>query len=128
MIVRHSVTSRERLRRSCIYAIAAVVGSSVCVFVIVLLGSKPATQNAETGFLDIAAYILGFPLLLGWVVSTGIFGSLGSCATPGQILGVFLTPVISFPIDAGLIFATWEFFHRKASRDLESDDVLHINR
>ena len=123
-----SVTAMQRLRRSCIYALIAVAVSSISVFVLLVLGSKPATQNARIGILDISAYILGFPLLLGWVINTGIFGSLGSCATPGQLLGVFLTPVTSLVIDTGLIFTVSEFFHRKTSRTLESDNLLHINR
>jgi len=120
------MTSMGRFKRSCVYGIAVVVASTVSVFILVALGSKADGQNSGTGVFDIASYVLGFPLLLGWIVSTGIFGPLGSCATPTQILGVFLTPVIGIPIDACLIFAVWEVFHRKASRGLQSGSVLHI--
>jgi hypothetical protein len=120
------MTSMGRLRRSCIYATGAVVASTVLVFILVLVVGKLDPRGSGASAIDLASYVLGFPLLLGWAVSTGIFGPLGSCATPTQILGVFLAPVISIPIDACLIFALWEFFHRKASRGLESDSVLHI--
>jgi len=118
-------TTVTRLKRSFIYAIVAVVASTVTVLVLMLFASKANGQDPGIVF-DVAGYVLGFPLLLGWAVSTGVFGSLGSCATPTQVLGVFLTPVISIPIDAGIIFAVWEFFHWKSSRGLESDNVLHI--
>jgi hypothetical protein len=121
-------TWSARLRRSCVYALIAVVASSALILVLLLFSSKAAAQNPGVGVADVAAYILGFPLLLGWIVSTSIFGSLGSCATPAQFAGVLLTPVISFPTDAALVFVVWEFFYRKMSRGLESGDVLHINR
>ena len=117
---------KSRLLRSCLYALVVVVVSTVAVFLLFVLGSKTSGQESAIGTVDVASYILGFPLFLGWIVSTGIFGPLGSCATPTQILGIFLTPVISIPIDACLIFVVWEFFHRKVSRGLESDTVLHI--
>jgi len=117
---------KSRLLRSCLYALVVVVVSTVAVFLLFVLGSKTSGQESAIGTVDVASYILGFPLFLGWIVSTGIFGPLGSCATATQILGVFLTPVISIPIDACLIFVVWEFFHRKVSRGLESDTVLHI--
>jgi hypothetical protein len=120
------MTSTGRFKRSCVYAIAAVAVSTVSVFFLVLLESNAKGQSSAIGAVDVASCVLGFPLLLGWIVSAGIFGPLGSCATPTQILGVFLTPVISIPIDACLTFAVWEFFHRKTSRGLGSDSVLHI--
>jgi hypothetical protein len=118
-------TTATRLKRSFIYATVAVFASTVSVLVLLLFARKANGQDPGIA-LDVAGYVLGFPLLLGWAVSTGVFGSLGSCATPSQILGVFLTPVISILIDAGIIFAVWEFFHWKCSRGLESDSVLHI--
>jgi hypothetical protein len=120
------MTSIGRFKRSWAYAIAAVVVSTVSSFFLILLESNAKGQTSATWVVDAASYVLGFPLLLGWIVSSGIFGPLGSCATPAQILEIFLTPVISIPIDACLIFAVWEFFHRKASRGLGSDSVLHI--
>jgi hypothetical protein len=119
-------TSMGRFKRSCIYATGAVVASTILVFVLVLVGGKLDPQGSGANAIDLASYVLGFPLLLGWATSTGIFGALGSCATPTQILGVFLVPVISIPIDTCLTFAVWEFFHRKASRGLQSDGILHI--
>jgi hypothetical protein len=119
------ITSTGRFKRSCVYALAAVIVSTVSVVFLMLLESNAKGQSSATWAVDAASYVLGFPLLLGWIVTSGIFGPLGSCATPTQILGVFLTPVISIPIDACLIFAVWEFCHRKASR-LESGNVLHI--
>jgi ABC-type uncharacterized transport system permease subunit len=123
------VTATGRLKRSCLYAIGVVVASTACVFLLLQLEPKAAGLSAGTGFFDIAAYVLGFPLFLGWIISTGIFGPLGSCATPTQMLGVFLTPVISIVVDTGLLFGVWEFIHRRASRGaLESENILHINR
>jgi hypothetical protein len=120
------MTSTERFKRSCVYAIVAVVASTVLILLLVFLGRTANGHDSRPDFIDIAAYVLGFPLLAGWAVSTGIFGSLGSCATPSQLMGVFLTPVISIPIDTCLVFAVWEFFHRRSSRELGSDSVLHI--
>ena len=71
--------------------------------------------------------MVGIPLGAGALISFGIFGAPGSCASSTQILAIFLIPFISLPVDAGLIFAVWEFFHRKALRGLDSDRILHIN-
>ena len=123
------VAATGRLKRSCLYAITVVVASTACVFLLLLLQPKATGMNSGTGVFDVAAYVLGFPLFLGWIISTGIFGPLGSCATPTQMLGVFLTPVISIAVDTGLLFGVWEFVHRRASRGaLESENILHINR
>jgi hypothetical protein len=119
-------TSMGRFKRSCMYATGAVVAGTILVFVLVLVGGKLDPRGSGASAIDFASYVIGFPLLLGWAASTGIFGPLGSCATPTQVLGVLLAPVISIPIDTCLIFGVWEFFHRKASRGLESDGVLHI--
>jgi hypothetical protein len=67
------MTSTERFKRSCVYAMFAVVVSTVLILFLVLLGSRANGQNSGTGFIDVAAYVLGFPLVLGWVVSTSIF-------------------------------------------------------
>jgi hypothetical protein len=120
------MTSMGRFKRSCVYAIVAVVASTISVFILLVWGSKTNGPNSATGIFYLASYVLGFPLALGWAVSTGIFGPRGSRATPAQVSGVFLTPVISMPVDACLPFAVWEFFHRKASRGLDSGSVLHI--
>jgi disulfide bond formation protein DsbB len=115
------------LKRSFGYAIVAVIISAAAVFALSLGGSKAATEYSHTTVLDLISYALGLPLILGGLVSFGIFGAPGSCATDGQILGVALIPVFSIFIDAVLVFAAWEFFHRKRSQELISDDVLHIN-
>jgi hypothetical protein len=120
------VTAKQRLKRSFLYATYLVVASTACVFLLLMLEPKSVSQSSGTGVFDIAAYVLGFPLLLGWLISTSIFGSLGSCATPTQVLGLFLTPVISILANASLIFCMWEFLQRKASRDLEPKNILHI--
>jgi len=120
-------TMVQRLRRSFLYTIGAVVASTACVFVPILIEPKTAAQNPGVELFDIAAFAPGLPLLLGWLIHTGIFGSLGSCATPTQLLGVFLTPIVSIVVDTCLVFCVWEFIHRKASRGLESENIFHIN-
>jgi hypothetical protein len=113
-------TSTQRFKRSCVYATVAVIASTVAVLVLVSL-ENPGRSSSR---IDFAADILGFPLLPGWLVITGIFGNWGA-VHGGQIL---LVPFVSLGIDTGLIFVVWEFFHRKASRGLDSDNTLHINR
>jgi hypothetical protein len=118
------MTLKQRFIRSCLYAIAVVVASILAVLALLFL-QHPG--HLSEGFLDRATYVIGAPLGPGALVSFGIFGSMGSCATNGQIAGLFLIPVFSIVIDAGLIFAVWEFLHRKKSRGLNSESFLHIN-
>lgn len=120
------MASTKRLKRSFIYAALAVIVSTALLLIVAFLGSA-SLGNAGTSTIDIVSYVFGFPLLSGWLVSLTMFGMPGSCATSTQILGVFLIPFISVPIDAGLIFLVWEFFHRKRSRGLDADRILHIN-
>jgi len=117
----------ERLRRSFIWAILAIATSTGLVLLVAFLGNA-VLGNAGTSTIDIVSYVLGFPLVPGWLVSMSIFGMPGSCAMPSQILGVFLIPVFSVPLDAGIVFAFWQFLHGEAARELNGDGILHINR
>jgi hypothetical protein len=116
--------TKTRLKRSFICAAIVVVASAAVVFA---LSSLENPTKPPSRVIDFASYVLGVPLGPGALISFGIFGAPGSCATSTQILAIFLIPFISFPVDAGLIFAVWEFFHRKASRGLDSNGILHIN-
>ena len=116
----------ERVRRSFIWAILAVAISTGLVLLVAFLGNA-VLGNAGTSVMDIVSYVLGFPLVPGWLVSMSIFGMPGSCAMPSQILGVFLIPVFSVPLDTGMIFALWQFLHGKVARELNGDGILHID-
>jgi hypothetical protein len=117
------MTAMARFKRSCIYAAVAVAASAAVSVAMMFLGDPTKSSN----FIEAASYVLGIPLGAGALISFGIFGAPGSCASSTQILAIFLIPFISLPVDAGLIFAVWEFFHRKALRGLDSDRILHIN-
>jgi hypothetical protein len=122
MIEDTQMTWKGRLKRSCAYAIAVVSASTV-----VVLALSSLEHSGTSREIDIASFVLGLPLGPGALVSFGIFGTPGPCASNGQIVGFFLIPFVSVVVDAGLIFAVWEFFHRKRSRGLDSDGILHIN-
>jgi hypothetical protein len=121
------MTSMARFKRSCMYAAIAVIASAVTVFALSSLENPAKPSTSGTRAIDLATYVLGLPLGPGALLSFGIFGALRSCAKSTQILAIFLIPFISFPVDAGLIFVVWDFFHRKASRRLDSDGILHVN-
>jgi len=117
------MTLKQRLARSFIYATIAVAASTVIVLIL--------SSSNQPGVLSIglvrAYYVAASPLAPGAVISFGIFGTMGPCASVGQVIGLFLIPIFSIAIDAGLIFAIWECLHRKRSRELASDHILHIN-
>jgi hypothetical protein len=123
MEVNNQMTAMARFKRWCFYAAIAVIASVAMVFTLSTLENptKPPSRVIGT-----ASYVLGVPLGLGALISFGIFGAPGSCANSTQILAIFLIPFMSFPIDAGLIFVVREYFHRKASRGLDANGILHI--
>jgi hypothetical protein len=114
---------KRRLWLSLVYAGLAVIVSTVVVLALASLEKPSTAQQNGTSAIDVAADVLGFPLVTGWVVVSLLFGEWRAIHQ-GQIA---LVPFISIAIDALLIFLVWGFFHRKASRDLDSDGVLHIN-
>jgi len=125
----NEMTSKERFRRSCIYALIAVTASSAALLVMAFLGGHVTAKVSGLSVTDLASYILAIPLVPGWLLIRGMFDKVGSCSSLDQILGpILLVPVISVLIDTGLIFIIWEFFHRKMSRGLGSDNILHIDR
>jgi hypothetical protein len=123
------ISSRERLRRSAIYAIVAVSASAIALLMMAFLGSRTRSQVPGTSITDIASYALGIALLPGWLPIRGMFERVGSCSSLDQILGpALLIPFVSVVIDTGLIFGVWELFQRMTSGGLDSDNILHIDR
>jgi hypothetical protein len=114
MIPRHSGWG-WRLVWACTVAAAAVTISTL----LVLLFSTEASRGA-----DVAAYVLGIPLLpgLGFV---SVFWGSWQAFHQGPILA--LIPLSSFIINALLLFAIWEFVHRVRLRELAPDSTLHIS-
>ncbi len=53
--------STERFKRSCIYAIVAVVASTLAVLVLVSIGGTRTASGSAMSGLDISAYIFGLP-------------------------------------------------------------------
>jgi hypothetical protein len=123
------ISPRERPRRSSIDAIVAV--RAIAILVTAPLGSRTTAQDRGTSITEIviASYALGIPLISGWLPIRGMFEKVGRCSSLDQILGPApLIPLISVVIDTGLIFGVWEWFHRRTSGGLDSDNILHIDR
>jgi hypothetical protein len=85
------------------------------------LQPAPTPQRQGSSGFEIAQDVVGIPLITGWLVISLIFGEWRA-VHQGQTT---LVPFISTVIDSLLIFAVWEFIHRKRSRELVSD-VTHI--
>ncbi len=115
--------STERFKRSCIYAIVAVVASTLAVLVLVSIGGTRTASGSAMSGLDISAYIFGLPLVAGWLIVRGIFGEW-SVIHGAQIFWVW---PLSVAIDSLVIFLVWEFLHRKASHDLASNSTLGLD-
>ena len=116
------MTSIGRLKRSCVYAIVAVIFGTLAPLAVDSL-SAPSSRVG-----DLLVDLLGMPLAPGYYPLRGMFEKLGSCSSVGEILGpMLLVLFVSVVIDAGLIFAVWEFVHWKANRGSRSDNLLHIN-
>jgi hypothetical protein len=112
---------QKRLWRSFIYAIIAVVASTIIVGILSSI-VRPGAERQGLSGADIAVYILGFPLAPGWLIVKEIFGEWGM-VHGGQI---FLIWPLSLAIDSILIFLIGEFLNRKSSSELTSKDTLGL--
>jgi hypothetical protein len=114
---------RRRLRVSVGYALLAVFVSTIAVIGLSSL-QNPTVQPNGTTAIDISTDVLGLPLATGWLFVSAVFGEWRA-VHQGQIA---LVPFVSVAIDSLLIFLVWEFLHRKKSRGLGSDSILHLGR
>ncbi len=69
----NEMTSKERFRRSCIYALVAVTASSAAVLILAVLGGQATAQNSGLSITDLASYVLAVPLAPGWLMVRGMF-------------------------------------------------------
>jgi hypothetical protein len=114
----------RRLLLSAVYAVVAVFISTVIVVVLASLEGPVSAQRRAVSGIEIAQYVLGFPLATGWGFAVLAFG--GWRAVHGGEIA--LVPLFSIFIDSVLIFLVWEFIHRKLAQELTSDGLLHIDR
>jgi hypothetical protein len=112
---------QRRLVISCLCATVAVAVSTV---IVIVLASLDGALEQRSSRIDVAGYIFGFPLATGWLIVSTVFGGW-SAVHQGRIA---LVPVFSIAVDAVLIFLVWEFWHRKTSKELNSDGTLGLNR
>jgi hypothetical protein len=111
------MTSKGRLNRSFFCSTVAVIASTVAVVILGFLANKGNFSSFITH--NVAIDILGMPLAPGWLLIRGAFERL----RPNEFFGAaFLIPLISVPIDAGVIFAVWELLHgRERAHTSDSD-------
>jgi hypothetical protein len=110
---------KYRLGVSIVSAAVAVVLSAFSVLAL-SLGKGPPGRGIE-----ILTDILGIPNVAGWLFISVVFGTWRAFHQAAILLWI---PLVSFVTDTLVIFLIWEFLHRKKSRNLDSDGVLHINR
>jgi hypothetical protein len=114
---------QRRLVISCMCATAAVALSTVVVIFLSSLEGRAGAQEQGTSGIDIAEYVVGSPLATGWLIVVAIFGGW-QAVHQGQIAFV---PVFSVVVDAAMIFLVWEFWRRKALKELNSNGTLGLN-
>jgi len=102
----------------------AVFVSTIAVLALSSLQNPTDSQQSRGAGIDLLMDVLGFPLVPWWLFVSVVFGEWRA-VHQGQIA---LVPFISVATDSLLIFMVWEFFHRKMTRGLDSDNILHINR
>jgi hypothetical protein len=115
---------KRRLLISGVYAAIAVFVSTAIALSLSTLENPATVPRHGVSGIELAGDVVGFPLITGWIFVSLVFGEWRA-VHGGQIV---LVPFISAAIDWMVIFLVWEFVHRKKSRDLTADEVLHINR
>jgi hypothetical protein len=108
---------QQRLLWSCFLAAVAIILSGLFVM---LLGLGHPSKAA-----DAVSYVVAVPLLPGMGIVSVFWGSWQAFHQARILL---LVPLFSFIADALLLLGIWEFIHGVRSRDLASDNTLHINR
>jgi ABC-type dipeptide/oligopeptide/nickel transport system permease subunit len=104
-------------------ATAAVVVSTVIGVLLSSLAGQAGAPRQGTSGVDIAEYAFVFPSATGWLIVATVFGGWRA-VHQGQIA---LVPVFRVVVDAVIIFPVWEFWHRKNSKELNSNGTLGLN-
>jgi hypothetical protein len=80
-------------------------------------------KNKERAVLTLQSTWLAPRWATGWLIVVAIFGGW-QAVHQGQIAFV---PVFSVVVDAAMIFLFWEFWRRKALKELNSNGTLGLN-
>ena len=108
------MTRIGRLKRSCICSAIALIASATAVFTLGTLANAGTGPNQGVAGLQLR--LLGMPMAPGWLLMRSTFENINLSDANQILLPSGLVILISFVIDTGFVFTTWELIHRMRLR------------